>query len=365
MKPVTILRIKDDMTKLELVGQIYEYESFIVERVWNGMDEFELTLNPNTRYAGKLQYDYIVIPGKCFNKAYVIEHRHLKENEEGEKLIIKGRSLKSILKRRIIYPSEGNTHLKVSGKVEYVVKQIINKCFIDVSQERKLPILKLEVDKNRGNNIIVESRYKEVYEEIVKAAEIGNIGWNIEIDPKNMGLIFIVMEGIDRSVEQSNNSRVIFSPDYKNVSEQEYIRNKYNVKNVAIVGGKGEGVDRIIQEVGEGNGWNRNEIFIDARDLVEVQTLKERGQNKLKDFTEVINFEGSILNTTFFNYEEDWNLGDKVTIMSKKWGVVLNTRVTKVVEVYEQDNVKIKPTFGDTFPNLIDEIKKRFDNPVN
>jgi hypothetical protein len=57
-------------------------------------------------------------------------------------------------------------------------------------------------------------------------------------------------------------------------------------------------------------------------------------------------------------YKEDYDLGDIVTNINKKWGVKLDTRIEEIEEVYEDGNEKINVVFGDEAPTIIDKIKK-------
>ena len=84
MIPITILKIKSDNTGFEMVGQINSYESLVIERIWNGIGEFRLKLNANTKYAEKLEYNYIIIPKKDYHKAFIIEYKKLTQGAGGK-----------------------------------------------------------------------------------------------------------------------------------------------------------------------------------------------------------------------------------------------------------------------------------------
>ena len=87
-------------------------------------------------------------------------------------------------------------------------------------------------------------------------------------------------------------------------------------------------------------------------------TLRQRGIEKLKEATDTETFEATI-NTNGNNvYKTDYDLGDKVTILDKKIGVILNTMITKIEETYESGKVTITPTFGNKIPSLLDKIRR-------
>lgn len=51
-----------------------------------------------------------------------------------------------------------------------------------------------------------------------------------------------------------------------------------------------------------------------------------------------------------FKYKTHYDLGDIVTVKKKKWGIVLNQRITELQEVYEYGGMYVVPTMGDALP---------------
>lgn len=43
-----------------------------------------------------------------------------------------------------------------------------------------------------------------------------------------------------------------------------------------------------------------------------------------------------------------------MTVKKKKWGIVLNQRITELQEVYEYGGMYVVPTMGDALPEKID-----------
>ncbi len=64
------------------------------------------------------------------------------------------------------------------------------------------------------------------------------------------------------------------------------------------------------------------------------------------------------------DYKRDWDLGDIVTTVSKKYNFKINNRVTEVKEVYESSGFKIEPTFGVSIPLAGEKIKQMTDTPL-
>ena len=88
------------------------------------------------------------------------------------------------------------------------------------------------------------------------------IGWDIYIE--NRKFVFDLYKGADRSYNQMENPYVIFSPEYDNLLESDYVYAKERYKNVALVAGEGEGSGRAKTAVGDASGLDRYEMFVDA-----------------------------------------------------------------------------------------------------
>ncbi|RFM19218.1 hypothetical protein C1147_12310 [Clostridium botulinum] len=64
--------------------------------------------------------------------------------------------------------------------------------------------------------------------------------------------------------------------------------------------------------------------------------LLQRGKEKLEECKEIQTFDSKINVLGNNKYKVDYDLGDIVTIVDKKWGIRIDTRVTEIEEVYEE-----------------------------
>ena len=180
----------------------------------------------------------------------------------------------------------------------------------------------------------------------------------MHIDSNLNKWIFDVYMGKNLSVNQQINPPVIFSPEFDNIDSQDLTDSLIGYFNFAIVGGKGEGAAREIVTVGtEATGLDRYVTFIDARDIEDSEDLQERGIAKLSEYEKITSFNSKISQSGPFKYEKDWNLGDVVTVQNKSWGITMDVRVTQVEEIYEEEGFKLKATFGEGVPTLIQKIR--------
>lgn len=356
LKPIKILD-----RNFNLLGEIDDYESLMWTRKWHKSDSFELHINVNKQNTQYLQKDNIIIFGSYKG---VVKHREI-DTEDEETIHIKGKSLSSILGKRITIPPTGQAYDTVNSNVETIMKAyVMNNCISPIDPKRIIPNLILGTNYNRGENLRYQTRLKQLDEELEKISIASGLGWDIDLDYNNKTLIFDVKEGKDLTATQLTNNPVLFSIDFDNIKSQSYIDSDFNYKNVGYVGGQGEGVDRVIKEVGDNEtGLDRIETFIDARDIDDNLDLESRGKLKLAEMGRLQSFESEIVPYSNFKYKEDWDLGDIVTIQNKKWNITLDSRITEVIEIYEQDGFRLDVNFGNTVPTLIEKIKQEMDKP--
>lgn len=182
-------------------------------------------------------------------------------------------------------------------------------------------------------------------------------------------------KGRDLTADQTENPPCIFSQEFDNITEQEYTNSIENLKSTAYVGGE-EAEPRVVAEVGGGAaGLDREEVFVNATDITKKYTnendeeitrtdeeylacLEERGASELEQYAETLSFSSTINTRANLKYREDYDLGDRVTCVNKRWGIKINVRITEVAETYQQNMEEIDITFGESLPALITQIRQ-------
>lgn len=395
MKSIKIL--DTDLTPL---SDITNYVSLMFTRSWHGVGDFQLVVHDD--FANDIKKDMFVALDK--NKVAVIKHREIQLDENGkatENWVFKGWTLKGIMQQRITVPPSHTSHDRKSGDAETVMKHYVDRNLINPDDpKRKISNLVIAPNQNRGNHISWQSRYKVVSDELEEISLATGLGWDITLDTVNNQLVFDVYEGLDLSVNQTENSPVYFSPEFGNVKSQSFLDSDLNMRNTGYIGGQGEGVEREIIIIGDDKaGLERFETFVDARDVdeedVDSETLEQRGLRKMKELENELFFEAEIMSpiskTTYsdefetfvhqaqpvykrekrtemvgtFVYEKDYNLGDIVTIMNRKWGVIVDRRITAFTEIYEASGFRLDAVFGQERPTLISKLKEKFNEIDN
>jgi hypothetical protein len=370
MKPIRILT-----PILDLLAEIDNYGSLLFTRRWHEVGEFELRINRHKRHTELLQRGNLIMLGSHRNKVGIIKHREIELDENGkasENWLVKGIALKGVAAQRIVVPPANDSHDRASGAAETVMKHYVNNHIVNpIDVKRKIDMLVIASDQQRGSNISWESRFKNLAEELVEISKASGLGWDVILDFERKKWVFDVFVGRDLTVNQSVNPPVIFSPQFESLKQLSFVESDYNYRNYGYIAGQGEGADRRVVEVGEAEGLSRIETFIDARDISEqdedqqalpeaeiIAKLQQRGQQKLAEFAQEFFLEGQILTNSPFEYEKDYDLGDIVTIQNREWGVTRDARITEIKEIYEPGGFQIEATFGESRPTLIKKLKQ-------
>lgn len=375
------LRIIDQ--DFQQLGEITKYDSILITDRFHTIGEVQLIINRYSPNADLLQKGRMLRFDGQNDKVFVIKQREIQLDENGkgsENWSILALPLKAFLMQRITYPPAHTAYDNKSGPAETVMKHYIDRNFINPDKpERVFPNLAIAPNKKRGTSIEWQSRFKNVAEELTEISLASGLGFEIRIDIPNKLFVFDVVEGSNRTAGQSILPPVKFDPQFKTIATMSYSESEMNYRNQAIVAGPGEGINRIVEEVGTAQGRDRYEVFFDARDVSdEVESAEEGGEStprpvgeiraelanrgtvELTNLVQEEYLEAQLLSSSPLKYGRDYFLGDLVTVRNREWGVTLNTRITEIVEAHESNGYKVEATFGNNKPTLIDKIKQQF-----
>ncbi|CAM3774304.1 siphovirus ReqiPepy6 Gp37-like family protein [Alkalicoccus chagannorensis] len=374
MKPIRVVT-----QDFELLTELDRYTSAIVERDWRGVGELELRINRHTRDAHLLQKGVVLMVGGDTSKVFIIRRREIELDQDGkasEVWNIRAPALKSILSQRLTLPPSHTSYDNRQGPAETVMKHYVERNVVDPDDsERQIEKIHVTDNEEKGETLQWRSRYKNLAEELEDQSKASGMGWNVVLNIAEQRWDFVVLEGKDLTTSQSDNPPVIFSPQFDSLKSMNFYEDDTDYRNAAYVGGQGEGTERRFVEVGGGEGLERYETFVDARDVDEeeedeegedqprpeediIEELENRGERELRDREQEVFLEGDILQQSPFTYETDYDLGDIVTLQNKDWGVTIDARITMIREVYEPDGFSLEAVFGDDRPTLIKKIKQ-------
>lgn len=337
-----------------------------------------------------------------------LEQFRITIDEESEAiLVITGRSLETILMRRIVWG------LKViNGNLQNAVKNLLEECIINpTNPDRRIEnFVFIESTDPSITSLTLKAQYTgdNLYDVISGICKDKKIGFKIELNDQNQ-FEFSLYSGVDRSYDQDENSYVVFSKKSENLLSSEYLESDAFMKNVTLIGGEGEGTDRKYVDLGSGEGLERREIFTDARDIssktgdfilltskpsdwntdwmdyyINTGTeddpnyepvsgdsaptwasgtyykydnevvlsdeeyndlLLQRGRKTIDENKSIQAFNGSIDPFTMYIFGEDFFIGDIVEI-EDGYGHHSKTRVTEIVRSIDETGFSTYPTFS-------------------
>lgn len=343
---------------LELVGVVDTVDSFLwIDRL-NSYGEFELYTNVTVELLYLLQKDFYLKISQSDKSMIVESISVMTDAENGDKLIIRGRSLESILDRRIVLQQT----IFDASSFQDGIEQILNENIISSSQpNRNVSNFVFSASVNATiTALLLTAQYdgENIYDVVEYLSKKEEIGFRILLNEVNQ-FVFSLYVGEDRSYEQTDNPFVVFSPSFDNLISSDYRESNQYRKTYTLVFGETHGwrVEAFISGGTLLTGLDRREIFTDASDLSTALDgggtidpadyhlqLKERGYKTLTENRFYSMFEGEADTTVSYKYGKDFFLGDIVQI-EDKYGNLGRSKITEVMISEDPSGFRIVPTF--------------------
>ena len=341
---------------LDAVSILDVYESFIWTDRYYEYGDFELFTAMQDGILDFIKKNYY-LQSSDSEHVMIIEDWIIKSDiENGNHITVTGRSLESILTRRIVWGQK-----TIRGNLQNGIKTLLNEAIISPTDElRRIPNFIFEDSSDPAiTNLTINAQYTgdNLYDVIHKICAERGIGFKITLND-NKQFVFKLYAGVDRSYDQTSVPYVVFSPNFDNIINSNYMESNSSLKNITLVGGEGEGSERKYLTVGNTSvcGLERREIFTDARDIsseVDGEVLSDaeynaqltqRGNEKLSENIELTSFEGQTETTVMYRYQEHFFDGDIVQI-ANEYGHETKARIIEVVMSEDETGFSIYPTF--------------------
>lgn len=347
-------------TNFNAIAIIDGFDTFIWTDRYSAYGDFELYPTLTEKNLSDLKEDYYVVT-KESEHAMIVEDIQIDSDvDENPVLAVTGRSLESILERRIVWKTT-----VLSGNLQNAVKKILDENVISPDDpDRRIDNFIFEESTDEAVTSLsltadAQFRGEPVYDVIKALCDVTNIGFKVTLSNDNK-FIFKLYVGVDRSYEQDKNPYVVFSPKFENLINSSYLRSKRPLKTITLVAGEGEGDERktitVSSDNGAKTGIERRELYTDARDLsrnVDGGTLSEeeyeanlteRGKEKLAENSEIKSFDGKSDPNTSFKVGRDYFIGDIVQI-ENEYGITSKSRVTEIMISENVSGFEMYPTF--------------------
>lgn len=362
-----------DMT---LQGIVEKISSLIWTRRYWSCGEFKLLVPFTEEHARLLVKENIIIK-RGGNEAAEIRYIHITKNSQGmEEIEVQGKFLLSWIGKRIL-----TTQIITKDTTQNILYAIVKQTCTNAGAARNIPnfsISTTDADTGSGQIDYTSEQYANAQLAAETAAKAAKLGIRVLTNARTGKHTFSVYEGRDLTAgNTAGNAPCIFSQEFDNIVEQEYTNSVENLKTTAYVGGEEkEGVTRKVAEVGgSSTGLSRDEVFINATDIVQeyenesgqtvtltnaqyLALLSARGVEELEQYAETLAFGSKINTNANLKYGTDYDLGDRVTCINKRWNVRIDVRITEIAETYETSGEEIDITFGESLPALLTQIRQ-------
>ncbi|MDE7121519.1 MAG: siphovirus ReqiPepy6 Gp37-like family protein, partial [Oscillospiraceae bacterium] len=155
--------------------------------------------------------------------------------ENGDYLIISGRSAESLLGRRIV-----NTLTTYNGTAEMGIRYFVAKNiykFYAIPKYRAIDFLEFAEKRDYPDKLSKQVTGKNLLEVVSAICAAYQYGFRFKFTGEKF--IMDIYKGTDRSLHQSENQRVIFSPEFENIGNTSYVYDRSTYYNSATIAGEG------------------------------------------------------------------------------------------------------------------------------
>lgn len=341
--------------KAEILDIVDVFQSVIWTVQYYSQGDFELIVPATKKNIDLMQKDRLLCRDKditkdTFKNVMVIEDIKIESDwEEGDKLTVSGKSLKSIVGRRVVWKQTNLT-----GNLESGIRYVLNENVIDPEEESR-KIANVELDEAAGITDTIDAQLlgDNIAEWIESICSTHEIGWDMYIRSKKY--IFRLYKGTDRTYNQTEVPAVVFSDEYDNLLESIYTYERGDYKNAALIGGEGEGVNQRTTTIGDATGLQRYETYIDGSSvssngaiITEEQyykLLQDYGKEQLNEVSDTESFEGNVVSDGNYKLNQDYFLGDLVQVKNE-FGIEATPRIIEIIESEDEKGTAIVPKFS-------------------
>lgn len=343
-----ILSVYDTLWRLQTVIDVYT--SLIWTDRYFYCGDFELVIPANIDLLPKMQPNfYIMRPDS--SEAMVIEKIAITtDREKGDTFKFSGRSLLSILDRRITwnigveYINEDPSAVIVNLVHDNITPDSTNQTFSNYSPaQRYIHGFNIQNTVTDTETMSCQSFGENLLDKVSEIAKTYGYGLKVTADPTAVApLTFFVYSKSDRDIVADISEQIIAST---------YTNDTTAYKNMAMVGGYGKGTDRWLRtsylDTTEPTDLSRRELYVDASDKNQLdqnaqtypEVMKATGRQSLTNCNHSRVFEATT------DRDLGLDLGDVVTA-DNGYGVNVKARVTEIIESDSEEGRKIVTSFS-------------------
>lgn len=353
-------------SSFDIEGIIDAYESAIWTDRYYASGDFEIYTSVTMEYVDLFQQDRILWMKESEHQMFIEEIKIEADIETGRHLTVTGKSLESVLNRRILWNA-----VTLNGNLQDGIQKLINESIISPGKSaRRIDnfVFVRSIDPT-VTSLTFEGEFElgdNLYDIVQKICESKEVGFKVILND-NKQFVFTLYNGVDRSYSQDSNPHVVFSPSFDNIINSNYLNSNVNYKNVSLVRGQDKEDEedtkkKTMRTAIAGNdslsGLKRRELYTDARDISPKiedseeemspweyeRLLIERGNEDLKEHKIARYYDGEVDTTRTYRYGEHFFMGDIVQL-ENLYNMESRVRVIEFIYSIDKSGTSNYPTF--------------------
>jgi hypothetical protein len=282
----------------------------------------------------------------------------IKYTAEDNMIVLSGFFYEGTLADKIIYPT-----FERYGTRSAFVAAAVEKYKSDI------PKLKVAEYDDTGEKVQKQETGDSLETMAHETLQVEEKAYRCRYDFENDVIYFEIYKGTDRTQAQSENNFVVFSKGFRNLKGVEAERDESNYKNYFVIGGSGEGEERIYATLDLSGGGQRKELFIDAKSKSydeDKQTIAEYKEiliqtaiEKAQKYVSIENVEFDTDTSKGAEYLKDYDLGDKCDVIVEELEMAYEARIIEILETWNKGKHEVTLTFGDKIPTPYEKARIR------
>ena len=337
---------------------------------------FSVAIPVGALHADKLREGCLLLIDRLFWG--IVDSVNFDATEMGEMLTVSGSDLKGVTAGWITLPPQSSGAAAMhgydakQGSTETVMQHFVNVNMIDTFQpQRHVHGLLLAPDQGRG---LPDDRYASRHDNLARVlqelADASGLGYDIIPDLEEGAYIFDVIQGLDRSGNQSDRPRVVFDLSRGTAQAQTYQSSRQDARNAFYATMSGaEFADEALtmmyirdgEEEQAGLFRREQHLTISAETPTagdEYNELRRYALIEAEQFRPAESFDCVIIEDRL-RYGVDYFVGDTVTVQHRGWGITMHPMLMSMTTDYTAAGITRQATFGKAPLNVFGRLRQQ------
>ncbi len=372
----------------ELLGIVEGIKSIAWDVTFSGTSSFKMWVARSKSNYDILKHGNVVASN---GDAFLVQKVEVdRDEDDGILMCVSGKSIDVLMSQRIV----AGTYVADGKYLSEVVHDLFFDNFVKMGSNNLFGrwrsfggmvggVMESSVTGKYGPTLNFQTSYSNVLDQLDKVTDGTGYGWKLKFSASDKKLRMTLSGVVDKT--STSSGPIVLSTDFEDILSSEYSNDYSDLKTIAYVFGEGEGSERkhVTVDLSDkllGSSLSdtmASEMYVDARDLQSTykdssgdektmsdeqyeSLLLDRGTKKLLEnaVSESFSADVRVFGNTQFVLGKDYTLGDKVTVIDKDLGVLMDAVLVKVEESIS-DKYEIKCSFGDSKVSLVDKIVRK------